>query len=109
MGAYLFEVSYTADAWAKQVKNPVNRINIVKPVIENAGGKIVCAYYAFGDSDIVLIAELPDNKAAAALSLAFTAGGALSGIKTTVLMDVDDGLDAIKTAGGLIGAYKPPA
>jgi uncharacterized protein with GYD domain len=109
MGAYLYEVSYTADAWAKQLANPTNRIDAVKPVILAAGGKVVNAYYAFGDADVILIAELPDNVSAASLSLAFTAGGAVSSCKTTVLMSVDDGLAAITNAGKLSSSYKPPA
>jgi len=109
MHPYLFQVSYTADAWAKQLKNPVNRIEIVTPVIEKAGGKLVCAYYAFGPTDIFVIAELPDNQSAAALSLAFTSGGAISKCEITPLMSTEEGLGAIKKGGELTGAYKPPA
>lgn len=109
MGTYLYEVSYTADAWAKQVKHPSNRMEAVRPVIEAAGGKVVNAWFAFGDSDIILVVDLPSNEAAAALSLAFTSGGALANIKTTVLMSIEDGLGAIKKAGTLAGGYKPPA
>lgn len=109
MQPYLFQVSCTADAWAKQLKNPVNRIEVVTPVIEKAGGKIVCAYYAFGPTDIFLIAELPDNQSAAALSLAFASGGAVTKCEVTPLMSNEEGLGAIKKGGELTGAYKPPA
>ena len=109
MQPYLYQVSYTADAWAKQLKNPVNRIDVIRPVIEKAGGKFVCSYYAFGPTDIFLIAELPDNQSAAALSLAFASGGALSKCEITPLMSNTDGLSAIKKGGELVGLYKPPA
>jgi uncharacterized protein with GYD domain len=109
MASYLYQVSYTAESWAKQLANPGNRINAVRPAVEAAGGKVVVAYYAFGDADIVLIADLPDNVSAASLALVFSAGGAVSSVRTTVLMSIDDGLAAIKKAGSLAGTYKPPA
>ena len=109
MQPYLFQVSYTASAWAKQLKNPVNRIDTVKPVIEKAGGKIVSAYYAFGPTDLYVIAELPDNQSAAALSLAFASGEALSKCEVTPLMSTEAGLGAIRKGGELTGVYKPPA
>ena len=109
MQPYLYQVSYTADAWAKQLKNPANRIDVVRPVIEKAGGKIVCAYYAFGPTDIFVIVELPDNQSAAALSLAFASGGALSKCEVTPLMGTEEGIGAIKKGGELSGVYKPPA
>ncbi len=109
MQPYLFQVSYTAEAWGKQLKNPTNRIEAVKPVIQQAGGRLVCAYFAFGPTDIFLIVELPDNKAAAALSLAVASGGALSKCEVTPLMSVEDARSAIKAGGELTGVYKPPA
>ncbi|CAN5603163.1 hypothetical protein BH23CHL5_BH23CHL5_28570 [soil metagenome] len=109
MQPYLFQVSYTADSWGKQLKNPANRLDIVKPVIDKAGGKIVCAYYAFGPTDIFLIVDMPDNKAAAALSLAFASGGALLKCEVTALMSVADAQSAMKAGGELTGVYKPPA
>jgi uncharacterized protein with GYD domain len=109
MGTYLYEVSYTADAWARQLVNPTNRVEAVRPVIEAAGGKVVAAYFAFGDADVVLIAELPDNISAASLSLVFSAGGSVSSCKTTVLMSISDGVAAITKAGQIAGNYKPPS
>jgi uncharacterized protein with GYD domain len=109
VGTYLYEISYTADGWAKLLANPVNRLDAVRPVIAAAGGSVVSAYYAFGDADIILIAEMPDDVSAASLSLAFTAGGAVSSLKTTVLMSFADGIEAIKKAGVLSGKYKPPS
>jgi uncharacterized protein with GYD domain len=108
MQPYLFQVSYTADGWAKQLKNPTDRMEAVRPVVEKAGGKIVCGYYAFGPTDIFLIADLPDNQAAAALSLAFASGGALSKCEVTPLMSREEGLAAITKGGEYAGGYTPP-
>ena len=105
MPHYLMEVAYTAEGWAALVKNPQDRIAAVRPAVEKAGGKIESGYYAFGEYDIVVIVELPDNASAAGLAIAFAAGGALRGIKTTPLLTPAEGVEAMKKAGGT--GYKP--
>lgn len=108
MPTFLFEASYTSEAWSNQLKKPTNRIQAVHPIVEKAGGRIVSAYYAFGETDLIVIAELPDNQAAAALSMAFAAGGALSKCNVTVLIEIEEGIEAIKQSGELVGVYTPP-
>jgi uncharacterized protein with GYD domain len=105
MAHYMLQVAYTADSWATQVKNPQNRIEAVRPAVEKVGGKIEGAWYTFGDYDIVLIMQAPDNVAAASMAIAFAAGGALKAVKTTPLMTVEEGIEAIKKAGGT--GYRP--
>lgn len=106
MAHYLFHVAYTNDAWANQVKNPQNRLELVRPVVERLGAKVVDAWFAFGDYDVVLICDMPSNVSAAALSMAASAGGAVKAIKTTPLMTIAEGVDAMKRAGG--AGYEPP-
>jgi uncharacterized protein with GYD domain len=107
MAHYLLQLSYTPQAWANLTKSPQNRIEAVRPSIEKLGGKIESAYFAFGDYDLVVLLDMPDNIGAAAISLAFNSGGAVSSIKTTVLMTIEEGIEAMKKAGGT--GYKPPA
>lgn len=76
MPYYLYEAAYTHEAWATLAANPENVVERIRPFIENLGGKIVSAYYAFGDYDFVLIAEFPDNVNVAAGAIASAAGGA---------------------------------
>jgi uncharacterized protein with GYD domain len=66
MAKYLFQATYTSDAWAAQVKNPQNRVEAVRPVIEGLGGHIESVYFAFGEYDVVGIVEMPDNVSMAA-------------------------------------------
>ena len=106
MAHYLLQVSYTSEAWANQIKNPQNRIEVVRPVFERLGGKIEATYYAFGECDVVLIAEFPDNIRFAAFSVAASAGGAVKSIKTTPLMTVDEGMEMVRKAAG--SGYRPP-
>ncbi len=107
MPTYLYQAAYTPQAWAGQVKKPGDRLAAVGKMIKDSGGKLVASYYAFGEHDVVLIAEMPDNTAAATFAIAAAAGGALSHLRTTPLMTSAEGLKAIRAAGK--SAYKPPA
>jgi len=73
--SYLVQVAYTPDAWAAMVKQPQNRLEAVRPVVEKLGGKFEHAWLAFGEYDIVAVVELPENTDAAAFSMAVAAGG----------------------------------
>jgi uncharacterized protein with GYD domain len=106
MARYLFQAAYTSEAWAAQVKNPQNRIDVIRPVIERLGGRIECAYFAFGDYDVIGIMEMPDNVSAAAFSLAGSAGGGIKAVKTTPLLTIDEGIEAMRKAAG--AGYRPP-
>ncbi|HSF29374.1 MAG TPA: GYD domain-containing protein [Candidatus Tectomicrobia bacterium] len=106
MARYLFQASYTSDAWAAQVSHPQNRMEVIRPVIERLGGRLESAYLSFGDYDVVLIAEMPDHVSAAAFSLAASAGGAVKAVKTTPLMTIEEGIEAMKKAAG--AGYRPP-
>jgi len=105
MPHYLVEVGYNTSGLAALVKEPQDRIEKVTPAVEALGGRIECGYYAFGDYDIVLICELPDNSTAAALALAVGAGGTVGSFKTTVLLTAQEAVQAMNTAGG--SSYKP--
>jgi len=106
MAFYLLQVAYTSEAWAALVKNPQNRIEAVRPSIERLGGRVTGAWFAFGKYDIVAVFEMPNNVAQAAIAIAFAAGGAVKAVKTTPLMTIEEGIEAMKKAGG--AGYKPP-
>jgi len=100
MPTYLQQVSYTPEAWKALVQNPQNRIDAVRPAIERLGGKIVTGWFAFGDYDSVLITEFPTNVEAAAIAVAFAAGGGCKNVKTTPLLSAEEAILAIKKAAG---------
>lgn len=106
MPHYLIQVAYTPEAWATMVKNPQDRIALVRPAIESIGGRIEAGYLAFGEYDLVVIAEFPDNETAAAFSLATTSRGALKAYKTTTLLSMAQAQDAMKKASSV--KYEPP-
>jgi uncharacterized protein with GYD domain len=103
---YLLQVAYTPEAWASLLKNPQDRTQVLKPVLEKLGGSFNTAYFAFGEYDIVAIMEMPANIDAAAFAMAAAAGGAIKAIKTTPLMTVEEGISAMKKAAR--AGYVPP-
>ena len=107
MASYMVQVAYTPEAWASLVKSPQNRLEAVRPAVENLGGKVEGSWLSFGEYDAVIIAQMPDQVSAAALSIAFAAGGALKACKTTPLMSAEEGLEAMKKASG--AGYRPPS
>ena len=108
MPPYLVQVSYTPEAWAAQLANPQDRRAIVRPLFDRLGARIETAYYAFGPYDIVLIADLPDNRSAAALALTLTASGAVRQIQTTPLLPIEEGVAAMRQAATAGTVYEPP-
>jgi uncharacterized protein with GYD domain len=107
MPKYMLLGAYTSEAWAAQMKNQQNRIEAVRPVVEKLGGQIEGAWYPFGEYDVVVITDMPDNISAAAFAIAAAAGGAIKGLKTTPLMTVEEGMSAAQKAGA--AGYQPPS
>ncbi len=106
MPYYLVQTAYTPEAWATMIKNPQDRVALVRPAIERVGGTIDAGYLSFGEYDLVAIVEFPDNAAAAAFSVATTSKGALKSFKTTPLLTMAEAQDAMKKAGSV--GYEPP-
>ena len=107
MPFFLHQVSYTPEALASLIANPQDRFQAVRAPIEKLGGKIKDSYFVFGHYDAVVITEMPDNVSAAAIALAFAAGGAIRDGQTTPLMTAAEGLEAMRKAGTC--GYKPVA
>ena len=105
MPHYLIQVAYNTRGIAGLVKEPQDRIEKVRPAVEALGGGIESAYYAFGEHDIVLTVEMPDNVAAAAMALAVGAGGTVSSYTTTVLLTPEEATQAMGKAAESI--YEP--
>jgi len=104
---YLTRFSYTPETWARMIKNPEDRRKAAQAYIESVGGTLHGFWYAFGEHDGINLWEAPDNVSMAAVALAIGSGGALSSIETTVLMTVEETMDALGRAQDV--TYRPPA
>lgn len=106
MPMYLTRFSYTPEAWARLAKNPEDRREAARSYIESVGGKLHGFWYAFGEFDGYNLWEAPDHVSMAAVAIAIGGGGALSKLETTVLMTVEETLEALGRAGSV--SYRPP-
>lgn len=98
MPMYLTRFSYTPESWAMLIAQPEDRRRAAAAYIESVGGKLHGFWYAFGRHDGITLWEAPDNVSMAAVVLAIGGGGALSSIETTVLLTVEDTLEALGRA-----------
>ena len=98
MPLYLSKFNYTPETWARLIGNPEDRRKAAQSYIESVGGKLHGFWYAFGSYDGYTLWEAPDNVSMAAVALAISAGGALSSLETTVLLTIDETLDALRKA-----------
>ncbi len=109
MATYLFQFSYSLDSVKGMVAKPQNRREAAERVLAAAGGRLLDMYYCFGDYDGIVISEFPSNVDAAAASLAISSSGAFSKVKTTVLITMDESVQAMEKAEKVSAAYSAPA
>jgi len=104
MPKYLIEGSYTVDGIKGVLKEGGSgRREAVTAALKSLGGKLESMYYAFGDVDVYVIVDAPDNVTMAALAMGISATGTVA-VKTTVLMTVDE----IDQAGKKTLSYRAP-
>lgn len=106
MPLYLSKFSYTPQTWARLISNPEDRRVAAQSYIESVGGKLHGFWYAFGTHDGFTLWEAPDDVSMAAVALALSGGGAISSLETTVLLTVDETLDALRKAAQV--QYRAP-
>ncbi|WP_420449256.1 GYD domain-containing protein [Candidatus Palauibacter sp.] len=104
MGKYMLRTSYTPSGLKGLIaEGGTGRREALRQTVESIGGTLEGFYYALGDDDLYLIADLPDETAALSLSLNIAAAGALT-VAVTVLVDPETVDEAV--ARGV--AYRPP-
>jgi len=108
MPLYMYQAAYTAESLAAQLKNPQNRADTVgRAACEAVGGRLVGSWYCFGEYDLMIIADVPDNGSMEAIALAIAAGGAVKSARTTVLMSGEEAVAGMKKADAVARIYKP--
>lgn len=90
MAKYMSTGSYTVDGIKGVLKEGGSgRRDAVAAAIKAMGGHMEAYYFAFGENDVVVISDLPDNVTALALSMGIASTGTV-GVKTTVLLTPED-------------------
>jgi uncharacterized protein with GYD domain len=104
MPKYLFQASYTVQGEeGVRSKGGSDRRDAVANTMRSVGGELECLYFEFGDRDAFAIVDLPDDEAAAAVSLIENAAGGAT-VKTTVLLTPEQ----IDEAANRAVSYRPP-
>lgn len=99
MPLYMIQATYTAQAIAAMTKNPQDRSIPVRELIQKFDGRLVGFYFCYGEYDVVIIGELPDDTTATAVALAAISPGHLKAFKTTKLFTVEETMEAMRKAG----------
>ena len=104
MAKFLIKASYTPEGTKGLLKEGgSSRKTSVEKMVKGVGGKMEAFYFAFGETDVYGICELPDGVTAVALSLVINASGMVT--NTVVPLLTAEELDqACKKSV----AYRPP-
>jgi uncharacterized protein with GYD domain len=104
MPRFLFQASYTVEGVkGLQRVGGSSRRDAVAKAAQSVGGRLERFYFAFGDHDAFVIADLPDNQSAAAFALSVSAAGGAS-VRTVVLLTPEEVDAAVKHSID----YRPP-
>jgi uncharacterized protein with GYD domain len=90
MAKFLFKASLSPEGVAGvMAEGGTARRAVVKKALESLGGTLESFYFAFGDDDVVVICELPDNQTAAAFAMETSASGRVA-VSTSVLLTPEE-------------------
>ena len=104
MCKYMFQAKYTAEGAKGLVSEGGSaRRAAVEKAMAGVGGRLESFYFAFGNTDAYVVADLPDNASAAAVALAVAQSGRAA-VTTIVLMTTAEADEAVKK----VVAYRPP-
>ena len=104
MPKYLISANYTAEGMAGvRAAGAKSRVDAVTTMIEAMGGRLDSFHFAFGDTDVFVIVDAPDDEAAAAVSIAINGTGAVR-TRTTKLLTVEQIDEALRRTVD----YQPP-
>ena len=108
MPKYLIHGSYTEEGLKGFIKEGGSkRRQATEQALKALGGTLEAYYFAFGDNDFYVIADLPDNVNATVATLMPNASGAVKA-KTTVLITPEEVDQAVNQMAKVAGEYRPP-
>jgi len=108
MAWFLVRFQFSAGSAKSMIEAPTDRFAPAKSLVESFGGKLHHYFFALGEFDGVGIAELPDNKSAAAFSMKAASTGGFAKFETTVLLSPTEGEAAMKQAHDAKVTYRAP-
>jgi len=96
MTMYMYQASYTAKSMAAQLTEPHDPMEAIGPVLEELGAKLLVAGFPFGEYDVLIVYEAPDDVTAASVAMAVAAAGEVKSAKTTRLLSGQEWLESLR-------------
>ncbi|TVZ03603.1 GYD domain-containing protein [Trebonia kvetii] len=96
MALFMYQASYTAKSLAAQLKEPQDPVDVIRPTLEEVGAKMLVAGFPFGEYDLLIVYEAPDEMTAASVAMAVGAAGEVRAGKTTRLLSGQEWLDSLR-------------
>ena len=96
MTLYMYQASYTAKSMAAQLTQPRDPVESIRPTLEDLGAKILVAGFPFGEYDLLVVYEAPDDLTAASVAMAVAAEGEVKSAKTTRLLSGQEWLESLR-------------
>jgi uncharacterized protein with GYD domain len=96
MTVYMYQASYTAKSMAAQLTQPRDPVEAIRPALEDLGATIVVAGFPFGEYDVLVVYEAPDDMTAASVAMAIAAAGEVKSGKTTRLLSGQEWVESLR-------------
>jgi uncharacterized protein with GYD domain len=96
MALYMYQASYTAKSMAAQLTEPRDPVEAMRSALEDLGAEIVVAGFPFGEYDVLVVYEAPDDMTAASVAMAVAAEGEVKSAKTTRLLSGQEWLESLR-------------
>ena len=96
MTLYMYQASYTAKSMAAQLTEPHDPMEAISPVLEELGAKVLVTGFPFGEYDVLIVYEAPDDVTAASVAMAVAAAGEVKSAKTTRLLSGQEWLESLR-------------
>src|SRR6201981_928442 len=96
MTLYMYQASYTAKSMAAQLTEPQEPVGAVRPTLEDLGAKLLVAGFPFGEYDVLVVYEAPDDMTAASVAMAVAAAGDVKSAKTTRVLSGQEWVESLR-------------
>src|SRR6516225_4970916 len=96
MALYMYQASYTAKSMAAQLTEPHDPVEAIRPALEDVGAEMIVAGFPFGEYDLLIVYEAPDDMTAASVAMAVAAAGEVKSGKTTRLLSGQEWLEGLR-------------
>ena len=96
MALYMYQASYTAKSMAAQLMDPQDPVEAIRPTLEEMGATIMVAGFPFGEYDVLVVYEAPDDMTAASVAMAIAAAGEVRSAKTTRVLSGQEWLESLR-------------